>query len=299
MTAAKRRRRGLVFGCGGSLGHAWAVCALRRLEQRTGFDPRTVDVIVGTSAGAVLAAMVGAGVGPAELHARLDRTLERAQRDAAAAGDHLPPAPRGLPLSVRLFAQGLLGARPPLVGLAGLLPPGREPGLAVEQPVASLETTAGWVRHPRTWIVTIDCATGERIAFGREGAPPATIREAVAASCAVPGWVAPVDIGGRRYLDGGVVSPTSADLLLGEGLDEVIVISPLTSRHFAWPRSLAQAAERVLRSHMSRTLQREVDALEAAGVEVTRLEPTARDLALMGPNFMDRRRARAVLQTWA
>lgn len=298
MSARKGKRRGLVFGCGGSLGHAWAVCALRRFEQNTGFDARTADVIIGTSAGSVLAAMVSAGIGGEELFAHLQRSLEASQRCAAVSRDHLPPLPNGAPLSPRLLLQGLLGKQPPLVGLAGLLPAGRATGLAVEEPVASLDTVAGWVRHPRTWIVTIDVASGERVAFGKSGAPKATIREAVAASCAVPGWVAPVEIGGRRYLDGGVVSPTSADLLLGERLDEVIVISPLTSRHFAWPRSLAQAAERVLRNEMSRTLSREIAQLEAAGVEVTRLEPNAHDLALMGPNFMDRRRARAVVQTW-
>ena len=292
-----RKRRGLVFGCGGSLGHAWAVCALRRFEENTGFDPRTADVIVGTSAGSVLAAMVGAGIGTAELFARLESSLDASQR-CPPTRDHLPPVPRGAPLSGQLLRHGLR-TKQPLVAIAGLLPGGRAQGLAVEEPVATLDTVAGWVRHPKTWIVTLDVASGERVAFGKRGAPPATIREAVAASCAVPGWVAPVDIGGRRYLDGGVVSPTSADLLLGESLDEVLVVSPLTSLHFARPRSLAQAAERVLRSEMSRTLAREIAALEAAGVEVTRLEPNAYDLGLMGPNFMDRRRARAVLQSWA
>ncbi|NUO49267.1 MAG: patatin-like phospholipase family protein [Polyangiaceae bacterium] len=299
MSRTTKKRRGLVFGCGGSLGHAWAVCALRRFERNTGFDPRSADVVVGTSAGSVLASMVGAGIGSDELLQRLEAALDASQRIAGGTRDHLPPLPGARPLSLGLFAQGLLGRRPPLVGLTGLLPAGRATGLAVEEPVASLETVSGWVRHPKTWIVTIDVATGERVAFGKPGAPGATIREAVAASCAVPGWVAPVSIGGREYLDGGVVSPTSADLLLGEKLDEVIVISPLTSRHFAWPRSLGQAAERVLRVTMSRILDREVAALEARGVEVTRLEPNAHDLALMGPNFMDRRRARAVVQTWA
>jgi NTE family protein len=295
---SRAKRRGLVFGCGGSLGHAWAVCALRRFEQNTGFDPCSADVIVGTSAGSVLAAMVGAGIGTDALFGQLQSALEAHQRSAAASRDHWPQLPAGAPLSPRLFFDSLLGRKPALVGLAGLLPAGLATGLAVEEPVGSLETFAGWVRHPKTWIVTIDVATGERVAFGKPGAPLATIRQAVAASCAVPGWVAPVEIGGRRYLDGGVVSPTSADLLLGEPLDEVIVISPLTSRHFARPRSVGQAAERVLRTVMSRTLDREVAALEARGVEVTRLEPNAYDLALMGANFMDRRRGRAVVQTW-
>jgi hypothetical protein len=40
-----------------------------------------------------------------------------------------------------------------------------------------------------------------------------TPSEAVAASCAIPGYFAPLDIGGVEYFDGGVRSPTNADVL--------------------------------------------------------------------------------------
>src|SRR3954468_13672864 len=60
-------RRGLVLGCGGTVGSAWQVGALAALEDRWGWDPRTADVIVGTSGGASLATLLGAGVGTAEL----------------------------------------------------------------------------------------------------------------------------------------------------------------------------------------------------------------------------------------
>ena len=55
-------RRGLVLGGGGVLGGAWAVGALQAIEEVRGIDPREFDVIVGTSAGSVLGALVGAGV---------------------------------------------------------------------------------------------------------------------------------------------------------------------------------------------------------------------------------------------
>src|ERR1700712_1090249 len=55
-------RRGLVLGAGGVLGAAGTVGALRALELATGWDPRTAEVVVGTSAGSVLAAFVGLGV---------------------------------------------------------------------------------------------------------------------------------------------------------------------------------------------------------------------------------------------
>ncbi len=53
--------RALVIGCGGTLGFAWAAAVLAELE-RQGWDPRTADVLIGTSAGAELVAMLGSGI---------------------------------------------------------------------------------------------------------------------------------------------------------------------------------------------------------------------------------------------
>src|SRR5439155_1642114 len=65
---------------------------------------------------------------------------------------------------------------------------------------------AGWGAHPRLWLMACDYVTGRRVAFGREDAPPADLADAAAASCAIPGFYRPVQIGGRRSLDGGVGS---------------------------------------------------------------------------------------------
>ena len=55
-------RWGLVLGGGGVLGGAWMVGALTSLQQVHGLDPREAELIVGTSAGSVTAALLGAGV---------------------------------------------------------------------------------------------------------------------------------------------------------------------------------------------------------------------------------------------
>ena len=65
-----------------------------------------------------------------------------------------------------------------------------------------------------------DYSTGRRVPFGRQGtrarrAPPAELADAVAASCAIPGFYRPVRIGGRDYVDGGVRSASNLDLLAG------------------------------------------------------------------------------------
>ena len=63
------------------------------------------------------------------------------------------------------------------------------------------------------WIVAVDLDVGRRVVFGRSGAPAATVGEAVEASCAIPGYFAPVTIDGARYVDGAVHSTTNADLV--------------------------------------------------------------------------------------
>ena len=84
MSASPAVRSGLVLGAGGVLGGAWMAGALHALAERTRWYPRHADYIVGTSAGAVLAALGGAGVPPWLLvpgssaniyHGRIDRTL--------------------------------------------------------------------------------------------------------------------------------------------------------------------------------------------------------------------------------
>ena len=87
-----------------------------------------------------------------------------------------------------------------------------------------------WVEHPNYWAVACDYETGRRTPFGRLGSPRAQIADAVAASCAIPGFYRPVRIGGRRYVDGGVCSVSNMDLVAGRGLDLVICLNPLTSR---------------------------------------------------------------------
>lgn len=60
-------RTALVIGCGGTLGGAWSVAALHALAEHLDWDPREADILQGTSAGAELATMLGAGFSVTEL----------------------------------------------------------------------------------------------------------------------------------------------------------------------------------------------------------------------------------------
>ena len=90
------------------------------------------------------------------------------------------------------------------------------------------------------------------------------------ASCAIPGYFQPVDIGGTEYVDGGVHSATNADVLRSEGLDVVVVISSMSAAHGS-----ANGADGWLRRTVHRRMEREIARLQEAGVVVISLEPGA------------------------
>jgi NTE family protein len=310
--AAAGARRALVLGCGGTLGTAWTLAALHEVSRALEWDPRTAHVIVGTSAGAEVATLLGSGVG---IEALLAAAVGAPSADAglarhfAAPPPAWPPWPRArigslalatalLPRSLR--REGVAREVGALTAFTGLLPEGRGDAGFVDALVDAHVPPPRWVTHRATWIVAVDLETGARVAFGSKGAPPASMRDAVRASWAIPGWFPPVTIGGRRYMDGGVASPASADLLLPrtgqeDAVDDVIVIAPMSSTQQGTRRGLARV-EGAVRSAMRRTLDREIGQLRARGMRVLRLEPGPEDLRVMGPSFMDPERRLRVLE---
>lgn len=104
----KMPRRGIVLGGGGVLGGTWAIGALCALEQTHGFAATAADVIVGTSAGSVLGALLGCGVSPEQLR---EHNNEEVVSGGPLAGYHWDPleatgGPR--PALPRLPAPGSL-----------------------------------------------------------------------------------------------------------------------------------------------------------------------------------------------
>lgn len=311
MTPRARRapRRGLVLGAGGVLGLAWAVGALSALEQQEGFDCRDMEMIVGTSAGSITAALLGCGV-PVEVMLRHQSGMPAPgdpvidyDEEADSSGP-LPPMPAfalGSPSLLAHTARHPLTVTP-LAALSSVVPRGRgtlEPIAAILSGVlrGAGQPLDGWATHPSTWIVSMDYDSGKRIAFGRDGAPPAALPAAVTASCAIPGWYAPIEIGGRRYVDGGACSSTSLDLLAGHGLDEVFVIAPMVSFAYDTPSGVAARLERRVRRAITRRLLREAEKVQVGGTRVTMLGPGPDDLEAIGANLMDASRRDLVLST--
>lgn len=155
----------------------------------------------------------------------------------------------------------------------------------------------GWPSHTRLWVNACDYKTGRRITFGRPGALDAELKDAVAASCAVPGYYAPVRIGRRSYADGGLWSFTNADVLAGEGCDLVICLWPTSSRERG--SVLDTAVCGLLRRSVGGRLAREAETLRAEGTSVVTLQPSAADLHAMGVTPMGISRSRHVVETAA
>ena len=78
----------------------------------------------------------------------------------------------------------------------------------------------------RLRVCTVDAGNGRRVVFGSRSAPPASVGQAVAASCAIPAVFAPVRIGDRLYVDGGAWSPTNADAAPAARGDRVLLLEP-------------------------------------------------------------------------
>ena len=157
------------------------------------------------------------------------------------------------------------------------------------------EDAGSWA-DGRTWIVAMDYDTGQRVLFGHPGAPPASLADAVVASCSIPGWYEPARIGGRRYVDGGVRSATSLSVLAGTDVQEVYVLAPMASTEPDHPLQPHLRLERRVRQVFTGALLRQARALGARGKRVTVVTPGPRDLAVMGANLMDPRRRQAVLE---
>lgn len=304
-SGAPARRRGLVLGGGGVLGAAWMVGALKALELELGVDVRSFDSFVGTSAGSVLASLLGAGVPVDDLltHQRVGEIRSGPlagylwDYDRDTGGDR-PGLPRPGLGSRELLRRNALHLRslPPTAVLSAILPEGRGSIEAVGAMVGHVVPT-GWVDRPGVCVVALDYDTGERIAFGREGAPDVNLFEAVMASCAIPGWYQPIRIGDHRYVDGGAWSSTNLDLMAGQGLDDVFVLAPQVSFFRDAPKQWRTRVERQWRNRVTLRVLRELHRVHADGAEVTVLGPGEEDLEAFGGNLMDVSRRSLVIET--
>ncbi len=254
-------KKAIVLGGGGVTGIAWELGILAGLA-RAGIHLGDVDVVIGTSAGSVVGAILATGT---DLEAIVAEQREPATGEAR--------VPANMDQVLAAFAVLFDSSVPPNQARAKV---GK---MALEADVGDEETylrrfdrrllATPWPTAPRLIITGCDAVTGEPVQWDASSGVP--LLHAVAASCAVPCIFPPVTIGGRRYMDGGVRSANNADL--AAGASSVLVIAPMLA--------------------FSPRLPREREKLGAAQVTVVGPNPAA--LAAIGPNVMDvRRRSEAL-----
>ena len=167
------KRIALVLGGGGLKGFAH-VGVLRALEER-----RIVpDVYAGTSIGALISA---AYLNGASVESLEERALALRRKD--------------------LFRINHFGM---------LLERMRSPSIYLEEQLrelvsASLPDTTFAELPKRLLVNTVDLDRGARVVWGLPGLEDVSVRDAVYASCALPGFFPPGRVGDRTCIDGGVV----------------------------------------------------------------------------------------------
>jgi NTE family protein len=301
-------RVGLVLGGGGAAGLAFHAGVTLALHHDLGWDARDADIIVGTSAGSIIGGLLRAGLSAEDLAAWASDATPTANgrkfRALMLRADHLPQRV-GLPLPT-LPGWGAFGVLTRPSQLRAALTTVLPNGLADHGPrLAMMDRLLTAWPEQSLWISAARVGDGQLTWFGRtrdvapSGAgrlvdverpdPAPSPAQAIAASCAIPVLARPVRIGNHRYVDGGVHSPTNADVLAEQDLDVVIVSSPMShgpdSRGRMPSRRLAQ-----------RRLDGEVRKLRARGLRVQVVSPDAPTLGAMGWNMLDRARTTGVMR---
>ena len=278
-------RRSLVLGGGGVTGIAWEVGLLKGLRDG-GADVSTAELVIGTSAGSAVGAVVASGEDLDDLYA--EQTSPPDDAGGASFGTREAITLLGLML---LPGSGRTKRR--RIGRAARK---AHPGPAHDQ----VEVFASRLRLPDgslpAWperdlkITAVQAETGSFTVFDRHG--DADLVHAIAASCAVPLVWPAVEIGGRHYVDGGMRSPANADL--ATDCDVVLCVAPLPkalSRYHSLPEQLRRT-----RARRTAWIAPDRSSLEAIGKNV--LDPTMRMGAARAGAEQGRRMAAEVAEGW-
>jgi NTE family protein len=260
------------------------------LRMATEWDPNDADVVVGTSSGAFVSALV--------------------RYDALSLDSLVLPSDDRDDVTRRIREHVYSKDASASVGKwmrYGLVPGVRNPGLTMflgsparysAKGIARWVTTdigedaaQSWPSRP-TAIMAHDIQKGMRAAFGTDKAPSAGIADAVAASSAVPLVFRPYRIGEGLYVDGGVSSGTHADVVLGhrEPLDLVLVVAPMAAQV---QRARARFHEKMFDRVGLKSLRDEIEMITDAwpDCDVVTLFPSPSVQNAMRPNPMDASRS--------
>ena len=301
-------RIGIVLGGGGVGGLAFHAGVLMALHRDLGWDARDADVIAGTSAGSIVAGLLRADVAPEDLAAWATDALPTSGgeqfRTLMKHSDQMPRS-RSMPVPTmpgRVTFRLLAHPTQVPSAMMSLLPNGMADQAARLAVMHGL--LQGWPSRPM-WISAVRVGDGRLTWFGQTASPrpsgpgsmyvdvarsePVAPADAIAASCAIPLLSRPVRIGKHRYVDGGIRSPTNADVLAVHDLDLAIVLSPMG-------HALSHLRSSPARRLAQRRLAHEVRVLRSHNVDVQVVSPDAATLKAMGWNMLERNNTAAVMR---
>ncbi len=249
--AGERRRRSrrdktaLVLGGGGFTGGVYEIGALRALDLlAVNSTVNQFDIYVGTSAGSFIAALCANGITPEEMmqvvthqgtssfeDVELADLLRLNIAELARKGALLPWRALGLARQV-VRQRGQVSLMDVLLGFAEGLPSGAYTGAGIESYLHKVLSEPGrsddFSQLARElYLTATDLDTCERVVFGRDGFTDVPISTAVRASGALPMVYAPVTVGERELVDGGLVSTTNLDIAVQAGAKLIVVINPI------------------------------------------------------------------------
>jgi len=209
----KKKRIGLALGGGGARGLAH-IGVLRVLER----EGIPIDLIVGTSIGALVGGAYASGINPDELQKKVEMYLNSAEFRSSA-----------MKALEKAHAKGELGLTQKiqtyLRNCFYMIQAMFKPGILSNE---DFQTTINYfvpdIQIEETRIpfraVATDLVSGEQITFSH-----GPLRQAVMASCAVPGAIAPLKEGERLLSDGGIICLVPSSVARKEGADIVISVA--------------------------------------------------------------------------
>ncbi len=209
--ASKEIGTALVLGGGGPVGISWMTGLVIGLRE-AGFDLSLAERFVGTSAGAVVGAVLASGGDPARLADPMTVDAPSFEVDLSLVTEIFTVLARRDQDRKSLIRQ---------VGELAKSADTGDPAVHVKR-MESLTGLTGWPDRDLR-LTAVDIGTGEFQVWTRDGA--ATLAEALACSTCVPGVFPPIPIQGHTYVDGGLRSGINADQAAGAEL--IVILEPL------------------------------------------------------------------------
>lgn len=241
---ASGSRIGLAIAGGGPVGLVYEIGALHALDEALdGLDLNHLNVYVGVSAGAVMAALLANRLPTGQIcHIFISNESEEHPLDpriflTPALGEYW----RRLSSAPRLFLEAFwrylqnpfdLSLLQSLTRLGKALPSGFFDNEPIYQYLAHLWSAPGRTDDFRQlknklYVIAVDLDTGESVKFGAPGYDHVPISRAVQASSALPGLYPPVEIDGHSFVDGALQKTMHASVALQEELDLLLCLNPL------------------------------------------------------------------------